>query len=58
MAKLNKLITTSAVELSEDEQAVLAQTLYSVITAVGGGGGGEGKTYTGTKYVEVNNGTL
>ena len=58
MAKLNKLITTSAVELSEDEQAVLVQTLYSVITAVGGGGGGEGKTYTGTKYVEVNNGTL
>ena len=59
MAKLNKLITTSAVELSEDEQAVLAQTLYSVITAVGGGGGGgEGKTYTGTKYIEVNNGTL
>ena len=59
MAKLNKLITTSAVELSEDEQTVLAQTLYSVITAVGGGGGGgEGKTYTGTKYIEVNNGTL
>lgn len=58
MAKLNKLITTSAVELSEDEQAVLAQTLYSVITAVGGGSGGEGKTYTGTKYIEVNNGTL